>query len=55
MLLAARNLPPALRFVDALDPRGPDMERTVEEGKKTFAGHELAGQTLGIVGLGKVG
>ena len=55
MLLAARNLPPALRFVDALDPRGPDMERAVEEGKKAFAGHELAGQTLGIVGLGKVG
>ena len=39
MLLAARNLPPALRFVDALDPRGPDMERAVEEGKKAFACH----------------
>jgi D-3-phosphoglycerate dehydrogenase / 2-oxoglutarate reductase len=31
------------------------MERAVEEGKKSFAGFELAGQTLGIVGLGKVG
>jgi D-3-phosphoglycerate dehydrogenase / 2-oxoglutarate reductase len=55
MLLAARNLPQALRFVSSLDPAMPDMERAVEEGKKSFAGFELAGQTLGIVGLGKVG
>ncbi|HUG21015.1 phosphoglycerate dehydrogenase [Piscinibacter sp.] len=55
MLLAARNLPQALRFVDGLDPQMADMDRAVEEGKKAFAGFELAGQTLGIVGLGKVG
>jgi D-3-phosphoglycerate dehydrogenase len=55
MLLAARNVPAALRFVRGLDPQTADMERAVEEGKKAFAGCELAGQTLGIVGLGKVG
>jgi D-3-phosphoglycerate dehydrogenase len=55
MLLAARNLPDALRFVDSLDPALTDMDRAVEEGKKAFAGRELAGHTLGIVGLGKVG
>jgi D-3-phosphoglycerate dehydrogenase len=55
MLLAARNLPAALRFVAGLDPKMADMDRAVEEGKKAFAGFELAGQTLGIVGLGKVG
>ncbi len=55
MLLAARHVAPALRFVAALDPHMPDMERAVEEGKKAFAGCELAGQTLGVVGLGKVG
>src|SRR5438128_1309268 len=55
MLLAARNVPQALRFVAGLDPAMPDMERAVEEGKKDFAGFELAGQTLGVVGLGKVG
>src|SRR5687767_9496140 len=55
MLLAARNLPSALRFVAQLDPATPDMDKAVEEGKKAFAGFELAGQTLGIVGLGKVG
>lgn len=55
MLLAARNVPSALRFVAQLDPATPDMDKAVEEGKKAFAGFELAGQTLGIVGLGKVG
>ncbi len=55
MLLAARNLPAALRFVAALDPRSPDMDRSVEDGKKAFAGFELAGHTLGVIGLGKIG
>ena len=55
MLMAARNLPGALRFVAALDAKSSDMERAVEEGKKAFAGFELAGHTLGIVGLGKIG
>ena len=55
MLMAARNLAPALRFVAALDPAAPAMDEVVEAGKKHFAGRELAGQTLGIVGLGKVG
>jgi D-3-phosphoglycerate dehydrogenase len=55
MLMAARNLPPALRFVDALDKQAPDMERQVEEGKKAYGGFELAGHTLGVIGLGKIG
>jgi D-3-phosphoglycerate dehydrogenase len=55
MLLAARNLPAALRFVAGLDPKMADMDKAVEDGKKAFAGHELSGQTLGIVGLGKIG
>ncbi len=55
MLMAARNLAPALRFVHSLDPQMADMDKAVEDGKKAFAGYELAGQTLGIVGLGKIG
>jgi len=55
MLLASRNLAPALRFVAGLSPDSPDIDKAVEEGKKAFAGFELAGNTLGIVGLGKVG
>ena len=55
MLMAARNLPAALRFVAALDPQAADLEHQVEDGKKQFAGFELTGHTLGIVGLGKIG
>jgi D-3-phosphoglycerate dehydrogenase / 2-oxoglutarate reductase len=55
MLMAARNLPGALRFVSALDAADAQMDAKVEEGKKAFAGFELAGHTLGIVGLGKIG
>src|SRR5574340_53279 len=55
MLMAARNLPGALRFVCALDPAAPDMEHAVESGKKAFAGFELAGHTLGVIGLGRIG
>ena len=55
MLLAARNIPGALRFVEGLDPAAADMDKQVEDGKKTFAGFELAGHTLGVIGLGKIG
>ncbi len=55
MLMAARNLPGALRFVAALDPQDKELEHKVEEGKKHFAGFELIGHTLGVVGLGKIG
>ncbi len=55
MLIAARRLAPALRYVDGLDLAAADLEARIEEGKKAYAGFELAGQTLGIVGLGKIG
>ncbi len=55
MLIAARNLAPALEFVRGLDASAQDLERRVEDGKKQFAGLELPGHTLGVIGLGKIG
>jgi D-3-phosphoglycerate dehydrogenase len=55
MLMAARHLAAAQRFLQELDPSRADLEQAVEEGKKAFAGFELYGQTLGVIGLGKVG
>ena len=55
MLMAARNLPAALQFVQSLDPAAGDFDRLVEEGKNAFGGRELAGKTVGVVGLGRVG
>ena len=53
MLIAARNLAPALDFVKNLDKN--DLEKKVEAGKKAYAGVELPGHTLGVIGLGKIG
>lgn len=55
MLMAARNLGAAQRFVDGLDAGRGDLEHAIEDGKKAFAGYELAHHTLGVIGLGKVG
>ena len=55
MLIAARNLVPAIRFTDALSGSDGEIERKVEDGKKNFAGVELPQHVLGIVGLGKIG
>ena len=55
MLIAARNLAPALDFVRHLDVKDKDLEKKVEAGKKAYAGVELPGHTLGVIGLGKIG
>jgi D-3-phosphoglycerate dehydrogenase len=55
MLMAARHIAPALQFVAALDRAAADLDQRVENGKKAFAGYELQGQTLGVIGLGKIG
>jgi D-3-phosphoglycerate dehydrogenase len=55
VLLAARNVVPALAHVAALDPGSPDFEARVEEGKKQFVGVELPHRTLGVIGLGAIG
>lgn len=56
LLLASRNLIPALRFVGEM-PQSDDkaLHALMEEKKKLFAGRELPNHTLGIVGLGAIG
>ena len=54
MLIAARNLGPALEFVRQTE-KTTNLDKTVEDGKKQFAGFELPGHTLGVIGLGKIG
>jgi D-3-phosphoglycerate dehydrogenase len=46
---------PALKFVDALQGDDETIDRLVEDGKRAFAGIELPRQTLGVIGLGKIG
>jgi len=54
ILIAARNLAPALEFTKNLEVSA-DLDKRVEDGKKQFAGSELPGHTLGVIGLGKIG
>ncbi len=56
MLIAARNILGALAFVEGcVGNEDEALHKIVEEGKKQFAGFELPGHTLGIIGLGKIG
>ncbi|MFZ2301783.1 MAG: 3-phosphoglycerate dehydrogenase family protein [Gallionella sp.] len=55
MLLAARNIIPALQFTAGLYGDDAAIHKLVEDGKKHYAGIELRGRTLGIIGLGAIG
>jgi D-3-phosphoglycerate dehydrogenase len=55
MLLAARNIGPALHFADSLSGSDAEISKAVEDGKKAYAGFELPGRTLGVVGRGAIG
>jgi D-3-phosphoglycerate dehydrogenase / 2-oxoglutarate reductase len=55
MLLAARNIGPALDFVRKLEGDDKAMHEAVEAGKKKFVGFELPGRSLGVIGLGAIG
>src|SRR5712692_7909643 len=54
MLIAARNLAPALDFVREINS-AENLDHRMESGKQQFAGFELPGHTLGVIGLGKIG
>ena len=52
MLLAARNIPAGIAWANTLTE---NIGKAVEKGKSQFAGTELRGKTLGVVGLGAIG
>lgn len=55
LLMAVRNVGPAMHFVEGLSADGAALDKQVEDGKKHFAGIELPNHTLGVVGLGRIG
>jgi len=56
MLLSSRGILDGINFAMNLDSNDSDIvNQMLEAQKKTFAGNELAGKTLGIVGLGAIG
>ncbi|MDR3221678.1 MAG: phosphoglycerate dehydrogenase [Candidatus Accumulibacter sp.] len=55
MLLGVRNIVPAINFAASLQGDDEYLHKQVEAEKKQFAGRELRGSALGIVGLGAIG
>jgi len=55
MLMAARNLCQGWAFARSLSGDDAEISKQVEAGKKQFAGMELPGRTLGVIGLGSIG
>ena len=53
ILLSARDYIAANTWVNKLS--GDDVPKQIEAGKKQFAGSEIAGKTLGVIGLGAIG
>ena len=55
LFLAARNICQAWDFARGLNGDDKAIDEATEKGKKSFAGFELPGRTLGVIGLGAIG
>ena len=54
MLLGSRDVIGGINWVQTIKDT-PDVGKQVEKGKSQFAGHEIAGKNLGVIGLGAIG
>ncbi|MBR5060154.1 MAG: phosphoglycerate dehydrogenase [Clostridia bacterium] len=54
LFLASRNITGGVEWAKTL-AGNPDCAKLVEKGKSSFEGPELAGKTLGVIGLGAIG
>ena len=55
LLLASRKVTDAVDWAKTLKGEGDAVGKLVEKGKSNFAGPELYGKTLGVIGLGAIG
>lgn len=55
LFLTSRKIVPAIDWVKALKGQGDQVEKLIEKGKGQFAGPEIQGKALGVVGLGAIG
>ena len=54
MLLSSRDIVDGINWVHSIKDTA-DIAKQVEKGKGKFAGHEIAGKRLGVIGLGAIG
>lgn len=55
LLMSSRKVPEAMTWAQTLKGNGAEVGKMVEKGKSQFAGPEIMGKTLGIIGLGAIG
>lgn len=55
LFLASRKISDAMTWAQTLKGEGDMVGKLVEKGKSQFAGPEIMGKTLGIIGLGAIG
>ena len=55
LLMASRDVVGGIEWVHSIRENGDEIPKMVEKGKSSFIGPEIAGKTLGVVGLGAVG
>lgn len=55
LLISSRKVPEAMAWAQTLKGNGAEVGKMVEKGKSQFAGPEIMGKTLGVIGLGAIG
>ena len=55
LLLASRDISGGITWVNTLVGQGDQVPPLIEKGKKNFAGSEILGKTLAVIGLGAIG
>ena len=55
LFLASRKVVPAIEWAKTLKGQGDEVGKLVEKGKGQFAGPEILGKKLGVIGLGAIG
>lgn len=55
LLLSSRKIVPAVEWVKATLKDDENFSKSVEKGKSAFAGPEIKGKKLGVIGLGAIG
>lgn len=55
LLISSRRILPAIEWAQTLKGNGAEVGKMVEKGKSAFAGPEISGKSLGVIGLGAIG
>lgn len=55
LLLSSRKIVQGIEWTKTLADKGSEISGLVEKGKSNFAGPEIEGKTIGVVGLGAIG